>query len=309
MTDKANPGQAPENTPTLDVIMREGLEQFDVTTPNIPQGAPDINNPDAGLSAPVQQDDALPAAPAASPPAVDADLPLDQRYKNLQAAFTRTAQELADIKAKENSAQEAQRLDEARNLAASEFKSYAAERRAALLTEIDALDPDMDDFRVQVAKLQAGCDRDIMLAGQKVMSAAPSASAASRTDPPASGAPTFTREEILNYVREKVTSPEIGLAPDDKYFWMMCSQAPAQDAQGKKITLDEQIAWAAEQTKQYHAQIAPPDPAQIAAQVNASQPLTRGGGAPPLTPNQGTERDKPMSISEAVEEANNLRRL
>lgn len=320
MTEQAKAGQEPGNTPDLDVIMREGLEEFDVT-PSSPQDEPIINNDTSGLSISSPQQPATPAAPAASPapaaaPAPDA-IPLDQRYKELQAAFTKTSQELAEIKARERAAAETRQRDEARNLAATEFENYAAERRAKLLTEIDALDPDADDYRVQVATLQAKCDKDIFLAGQKITAAptTPAAGMPAAGDPPA---PAPTAEEIITYVREKITSPEIGLAADDKYFWLMCSHAPDKDAQGNKITLDEQIMWAAEQTKQYHAQIAPnpsggarpaPDPAQIAAQVNASQPLSRGAHPPATPPNQAPERDKPMSLSDAIDEANNLRRL
>jgi hypothetical protein len=321
MTEKATAGQEAENTPNLDVIMRDGLEQFDVIPPNNPQDEPGSNAAPLGLSEPSPSPKAPPAAPEASPAPNNAAAPpetgqtIEQRYKALEAAFTTKSQKLAELEAKINAERETHERAEAQNLAATEFETFAAERRATLLNEIDALDPDAEDYRVQVAKLQAKCDRDILLASQKVVTPAPRAAAASpnaAADTPA--APT--REEIIAYVRQKITTPEIGLAPDDRYFWMMCSQAPEAKPDGTKATLDDQIAWAAEQTKQYHAQIMPnppgappaPDPAQIAAQVNALQPLSRGG-APPAPNNQPTERDKPMSLSEAIEEANNLRRL
>jgi len=319
MTEKATAGQAAENTPNLDVIMRDGLEQFDVIPPNNPQDEPGSNDTPLGLSEPSSSPGAPPAAPEAPPAPNNAAAPpetgqtIEQRYKALEAAFTTKSQKLAELEAKINAEREKHERAEAQNLAAAEFETFAVERRATLLNEIDALDPDAEDYRVQVAKLQAKCDRDILMASQKIITTPPAAPA---SQPAAATAAEPTREEIISYIREKITSPENGLSADDKYFWMMCGQAPAKDQNGKELTYDEQIAWAVAQTKQYHAQIMPnppgappaPDPAQIAAQVNALQPLSRGG-APPAPNNQPTERDKPMSLSEAIEEANNLRRL
>lgn len=315
-----------QTTQDLDVIMKEGLQQFEITTEDN-AAAPDN---DKGASPDVNEEKKAAAAEAAAAAAKTAKRfkghdEAEQGYKDLQAKETRTAMENAELK-KQLAAQEAadkQKKDaetvaSATTNAAAKFEVFATERRTKLLDEIDALDPDAKDYRSKVAAAQARADRDILTAGQKVAAAAHISVEAPpvKKDPPATETkPTYTADQVTDYTRKVISDTKIGLEPDDVLFWNYAGKAPAKDEQGNALTLDQQIDWAVAQTKQYHSKINPQDPKQeiadaaktAAANQRNEMPLGRASsGAPAKT---DPDNDKPFSLGDAVEAANDQRRL
>jgi len=309
-----------QTTPDLDAIMQEGLQQFDVT-PEPPAAEPKDDkqpSPDATAKAP-----AAPAKDSSPAPAPDAKRFTDQEeaekgYRNLFAEFTRVSQknkELTGILTAQQQTEQQQKVEEK---ATQDFETFATERRTKLLDEIDALDPDSADYRKQVASAQARTDRDILQASMKYASIASLPTTPAITPAPAAPAPSGNEpstDQITAYVREAITAPEIGLAADDILFWNYAAQAPDKDVNGKSIPLDEQIRWAVEQTQSYHAKINPNDKSKeisdaaktAAANSRREMPIGRASsGAPP--PSAGDE-NTPVSLNDAIDSANNLRRL
>ncbi len=80
--------------------------------------------------------------------------------------------------------------------------------------------------------------------------------------------------------------------------------------------MDDQIRWAVEQTKQYASRILERNQSRIAAdanrraeeRTNQEMPLGRAGATGPGNQVQQAE-DKPVSLSDAIDYATNLRRL
>lgn len=315
-----------QTTPDLDVIMKEGLKQFDIPPEESKPTVEPISEAGTGPAAAVtkEKEDAAPA-PATTAAAETARFKshdeAEKGYKNLQSELTRVNQQNKELTgkltAKEQSDQ--QKLDI--ETATQEFETFATDLRTKLLNEIDALDPDDKDYRTKVAAAQARADRILATAGQKLTAAAKTPT----TPAPAAPAPNAekqtdnakpTAEQITAYVREKIVTPENGLDKDDVLFWTYAAQAPVKNEAGKDMTLDEQIQWSVEQTKQYHSAITPPidkskiiaDAAKIAAaNQKREMPLGGGGNAAPAR----TEGDDniQVSLSDAVDAANNLRRL
>jgi len=313
--------QTSQTTPDLDLIIKEGLTQFDMTDE---------------LSAAEPEDDSKEKGPAADQSAASADNAgaseikrftnhdeAEKGYKNLQAEYTRVTQHNKELTGKLTAQEQAEKQKQAEETVSAKFETFATERRTKLLDEIDALDPDAPDYRTQVAKAQARADKAILLAGRSFNTSAAQpatpveAVAAANPDREAAApdASVPDKEKVRNYVREKIAAPEIGgLDPDDTLFWMYASHAPVQDADGKNLSLDDQIQWAVEQTKTYHSKIIPRDPKQdidtAVQNANANQridmPLGRASsGAPPADPGKSA----PVSLSDAIDEANNRRRL
>jgi hypothetical protein len=311
-----------QTTPDLGAIMQEGLQQFDVT-PEPPAAEPKDDkqsSPDATAKAPTAA--VKDSSPAPTPDAkrfTDQD-EAEKGYRNLLAEFTRVSQknkELTGILTTQQQAEQQQKVEES---ATQSFEAFAIDRRTKLLDEIDALDPDAPDYRKQVASAQARTDRDILQASMKYASIAGLPTTPATTPAPAAPTPAPSgnepsTEQITAYVREAITAPEIGLAADDILFWNYAAQAPDKDVNGKSIPLDEQIRWAVEQTQSYHAKINPNDKTKeisaaastAAANSRKEMPLGRASsGAPP--PSTGDD-NTPVSLNDAIDSANNLRRL
>jgi len=183
----------------------------------------------------------------------------------------------------------------------------------------DALDPDDKDYRTKVAQAQARTDKDILTAGQKIAVAATITEAPLPPVKPAAATSADDQNRtgsVVEYTKKIIAAPEIGLDPDDVLFWIFAGQAPDRNAAGKNIPLDEQIKWAVDQTKQYHSKITPPidkkkeiaDAAVVAANnQQAEMPLSRTTARVPVT--DDAENNKPLSLSDAIDSANDLRRL
>lgn len=313
-----NANQQPDTpTPDLDLIMKDSLTQFDINPPDTGNPSPPTAAPTAAPAPPTMPDQQdivpAPAPPAQPPPAPDhPDTPrfksleeAEKGYKNLQAEFTRTTQRLKEFEGKENAQKQAEEEAAATQAVATAFEEFAVSRRVQLLDEIGALDPDAADYTQQVAKLQAKADKDIYLAGRQYAVKPPAASPPANPD-----APKVTPEQVQDYVRSYIAQPKIGIKADDSYFWLVCASAPATDAKGNKLTLDQQITWAVQQTKSYHSRFTPPAaPANaINNAQNLEQPLGRTGNQAPPAPGT-TQRKEPLSLSDAVDAAAQTRRL
>lgn len=326
---------AADHADDLDAIMREGLEQFDM-----PQGDE--------AAAPAQ---AAPAGPAdasgrpadkSQPPAGGDDdddaasyrfkthSEAEKGYKNLQSEHTRIAQENAELKRSLEAREREKTEAAAREQAETEFRTYAADQRLAMLDEIDALNPDDPEYKKQVAAIQAKTDLAIFTARQNAPLSAAQAKppvkpgAAPATEPgaataatPQAAAPAADKDAVVAYTREKITAPDIGLAADDPLFWTFALRAPKEDDSGNTLTLDDQISWAVEQTKNYHASIrtgADPQQAQQKAEAAAreraarEQPLGRSGAARP--PAEAAAGGQPAyGIADALADVREMRRI
>lgn len=297
--------------PDLDVIMKEGLQQFDVSAE--PEDAAPATVQDGG---PAAADAGTTAGNNATtdvtPFRFKSQDEAEKGYKHIQAENTRITErnkQLTEQIATRELDQQQQAQTEAVSL---ELEKAAQEMRMKLLDDIDALDPDDPAYRKQVAALQARADIAVARASSMFLPRAVTA-------PPPSPLPPVTDnstevEQLRVYTRDVIAAPEIGLDPADPLFWSFAAQAPATDAQGQDIPLDGQIQWAVEQTKNYHARLFQNDPARVAesASRSASQHALKGmpmgraaSGAPPVS----REQKEPLSLSDALDEAINLRRL
>lgn len=315
----ALPGADEQITPNLDVIMKEGLQQFDLTEDGEGFGAVPGDNtrpgPDAdrgGRNQVVASGDT--EIVTDPPPALrfTNHEEAEKGYKNLQGEHTRLAEENKALKTKID-AEETDRLRKtAEETADYDLVTFATTRRRTMLDEIDALDPDVPDYRDQVAGIQAKADRDIFKQSKTVI-AAPPAPARPQPQPAANTKPVDT-EQVISYVKDKITSVDIGLDKDDELFWLMTQQTPDKDQSGNTLTLDQQIQWAADQTINYRSRILGRDRNQQlddttrTAETNRRRdmPLGRHAADAPTT---GKGDDKPVSLADAVDSAKNMRRL
>lgn len=302
----------------LDVIMKDGLERFDL--PSSDEAAPD-----ARTQSPAD-DPTKPGPPAGEPPADETasfrfknHAEAEKGYLHVQQDFTRVSQENAELKKKLTAGEQAAATQAAEEAAAADFKAYAAAERKAALDAVNALDPDDPKYLEQVADIQA--DVDLKIARRRLAAPADVLPAQADTTPmpPASSAPDMQQpaadpspEAIREYAIQKISAPEIGLKPDDPLFWTYALRAPADDAQGQPLTVDDQIAWAVEKTLNYRASIAPAT-AQSDAEEDAAARAQRDQGlgrAATGSPGQGKpSQEAAYSLSDALAAAENMRRL
>lgn len=313
--------------PDLETIMKEGLQQFDIPPEQKPTESAAASQ---SAAAPVKKEDAdtkeMPPEKKVEPPPAQAEAKrftsheeAEKGYKNLQSEFTRVTTELKETKGKLTAQELAEKQSKVVEAATLEFEKFATDRRTKLLDEIDALDPDDKDYRTKVAQAQARTDKDILTAGQKIAVAATITEAPLPPVKPAAATSADDQNRtgsVVEYTKKIIAAPEIGLDPDDVLFWIFAGQAPDRNAAGKNIPLDEQIKWAVDQTKQYHSKITPPidkkkeiaDAAVVAANnQQAEMPLSRTTARVPVT--DDAENNKPLSLSDAIDSANDLRRL
>ncbi|MEN6421316.1 MAG: hypothetical protein ABFD76_05155 [Smithella sp.] len=317
--DKGIKPEEQQTTTDLDVIIKDNLRQFDIEQPDIPG-----NTPPAVPAAPPEDKKKTDQPPAEPPKRRFADHDkAEEGYAHVQAQNTRLAQENSDLKKKLGKYQD----DETQAQAQSDLKEYedlCALRRNKLLEDISALDPDSSDYNFQVAKLQAGADRDIMEEGQKRLSK-PSTPQPPKEEAPLPPAapdqpvpPETNDDKVRDYAVSVITKPEIGLKADDPLFWTFAAQAPTHDDQGTRLSIDEQIAWAVEQRNKTLTPYLPPkDPqkeindaaAAAGAHQAAEQPLGRGGGQRTVPDNSGAAADQKFSLADAIDSGLERRRL
>jgi hypothetical protein len=241
----------------------------------------------------------------------------EKGYKELQGRTTKAEQRAKAVEEELNRVKNAERIKAEAAATRATIIDYAATRRAKALEEIDALDPDDADYRKKAATCLSQADIDIYEHYQTHgRSEAPSPTAVDTTagdEPPAADA-----ENVTKYVQEKIIAE--GFEATDPLFWQYAGHAPITDEKGRPITLDAQIQWAVSQTKQYHENIRTKlkaeDEIRVAEEVRKKQaadlPLGRGTSAGAKGADKGpaaAQEDKPVSLSDAVEFAQDRRRL
>lgn len=326
-----NPVKNAADTPVtdLDAIMKDGLEQF-----HIPVEGNDDLPPGS------TPDDAAPGSSSAAPnptgdPAADHEPPAfrftsheeaERGYKELQRQMTAMAEEKKSLMSQLSEKAEADARAAAEEAGNQEFLEFATQRRAQVLKEIEAMDPDKPEYSDEVAAAYARADLDIFRKSQafsETFSAAPPApqnpAADNDTNSQHQAAPSdlpTDATQIRDYVNTFISSEEIGLEKDDPLFWTYASQAPEKDESGQPLPLESQIQWAVEQTRLYSSRVlqrnqaAVADSAQRRAEAHSRQemPLGRAGATAPGVRTQPAA-DAPVSLSDAVEAAKELRRL
>ena len=316
MTDKNLNTNDQQTTQDLDVIIKDGLQQFDIdAAPAAPDDAP--SSPAPAVEKKTEEPEPDPNKKKYRFKSQDE---AENGYTHVQGEKTRLELKVKELEKELGKKQEVEN-QQATDKAMQDFEALAAFRRAKLLADIKELDPDNPQYENNVAKLQAKADADILTQSQKVfVQPAPPPPAATKPTPGSTASPapsdTETNEsKVVKYTESVITKPEIGLAPDDKYFWFCASQAPKEDDKGNPLTLDQQIQWAVDQTKQYHSQINPQidpqkkidDAAAAAHEIqNQELPLGRAATSAPIP---GAAENKQISLSDAIDSANNLRRL
>lgn len=308
-----------QTTTDLDVIIKDNLRQFDIEQPDIPDNTP------PAVPAPPPEDKKKTEEPPAAPPKrrfADHDK-AEEGYAHAHAQNTRLAQENSDLKKQLGKYQ----TDESRIKAQSDMQEYedlVFLRRSKMLDDIDALDPEMPNYKTEVAKLQAKADREIIEEGQKRFSKPSSAPQPPQEEAPVPPAapdqpvpPDPDNDKVREYAVSVITKPEIGLKADDPLFWTYASQAPTHDDQGKQLSIDEQIVWAVEQRNKTLTPYLPKkDPqkeiedaaAAAGAHQAAEQPLGRGGSQRTVPDNSGGA-DQKFSLADAIDSGLERRRL
>ena len=241
---------------------------------------------------------------------------------------------LAEAEVRERRAAEATTAAERQTAVDIAVEAYATERRAAALKEIGALDPDDPEHDAKVAAIWGKVDGAVLRFNRNpvgkdgkpigraevgsvkaegettptAIPAPPAAPAAAPVKPAAAEtAPDAAAEkrktDVINYIDGKARAA--GIKPEsDELWWGVSRSTPAEDAQGQKLTIDQQIDWAINRYNERMAEIT------ATARQRSELPLGGGGHIPggpgggPAAPAEG-----PASLDAAISKANEARRL
>jgi hypothetical protein len=238
-------------------------------------------------------------------------------YKNLQGEKTRLEQRIKSLESEnaefKKSATAGQiQTDLAK--ADEEIEQFEIAKNKEALAAINKLDPDDPDHEGKVAAIWAKANREVRkFENQKLGSIETRVAAAENTT-----AEAKTREEeieaVRTHIREVISSEEHGLEQDDPVFWYFASRAPAQDEQGEKMSLDEQIGWALENTKNHYAKIRGTihKEQEVAAAARGREhqeknlPLSRSAATRSASK---AEDARPVSLDDALKEVRESRRI
>lgn len=335
-----------QTTSVLDQALKDGQSTFDGQTP--PDGAavplaPGNTDPDEGKEEKARAE--AEAAKAAgkkdgegAPENKEGDTPpgtaprfktheeAERGYRELQGKTTKAEQRAKDLAEELDRIKNADRLRAEAEAEREKVIDYAAERRAQALEAIDELDPEKPDYRKEAAKILSKADIDIYEHYQQRGTKPPAdegAAAEKGTGDQAAAAGAAAgqdpeMEKVVGFIQEKIAGE--GLEKDDPLFWQYAGQAPITDKQGRPTKLEDQIRWAVEQTKQYHERIqakrTKEEEDRAAEETRRRQsaeiPLgrgTAGAGAPAAGGKPAAEEAKPLSLSDAIDLAQERRRL
>jgi hypothetical protein len=242
----------------------------------------------------------------------------EKGYRELQGKATKAEQRAKAVEDELNRVKNAEKIAAEKVAARATIIDFAATRRAQALEEIDGLDPEDKEYRKKAATLLSQADIDIYDHYQTHGRTAQPAAPATPETVAVEGSAPVEVEKVTKYVQEQLVAE--GFDANDPLFWQYAGDAPINDEKGKPITLDMQIKWAVSQTKQYHdnirTKLKSEDEARVTEEVRKKQaadlPLGRGtpgGGGTSAGKGAKAEEENPVSLSDAIDFAQDRRRL
>jgi hypothetical protein len=277
------------------------------------------------------------SAPPESKPRFKDHAAAEEGYRNLQGQTTKAQQELADarkrlaeIEAQQAAQRDQQSAGERQALIDQAIDEYEIERNEKAMKDIEALDTDDPEHQKKVARIWAACHKDVRKfvaapvdkdgkplevgsrksevgsAEEKQIppegvesSAADSNARSARTSPKAGGK---TADQIREEIDGKVRAA--GIDPDDELWVGVALTTPEKDADGKSMSVDQQIEWTINRYNEKRA-------AMLArVRQEAGLPLGEGGGGPPAEKGGGGNPPAgPIGLGDAIARANDRRRL
>jgi hypothetical protein len=323
----------------LDVIVKEGLDIFDPGAPG--EGVTAVSGPATDRKV---EDDATKAkADADAKVKADADAKAkadaeveaakaagfrftshgeaERGYKESQKVITSLSEKTKTLEQENLGLKNAEQRKKDTAAAGQAFEEFATTRNVQALNEIDKLDPDDKDYRKNVAAAWARANRDIReYVAPAPAAPAPAPAAAAPAGPAASPDPAQVQkdlDEIKNYAGSIISKPENGgFDPNDILFWSIASQAPSVNEKGEPIPLDDQIKWALNQTNKYLSSkgkgMSEADriaEANRKAEDRARTEMPLGRSASERSAAVRDDEDRPLSLSDAVTQTLEMRRL
>lgn len=249
----------------------------------------------------------------------------EDSYRNLQAKTTRVEQENAELRKKVVELEQADQVKAEMEKAEAEYEEYAANEYEKALTQIDELDADAEDYQKQVARIFAR--RDLAIKNYEREHGIQTESEASSAESEGPSAETTKGPEISDDDDDQTTVKKLlefrdaeatraGIDPTDKHFLLECRNTPSIDEKGKQIPFKDQVQWAIDETKKYHAaqeqaiHNAQRQKNERKAQEEQAQHLPMGRSSTPIKNESGKEKEtKPVSLDDALESAKELRTL
>lgn len=318
---------ADDNVNDIEEMIAAGLERFDGESgviENKPEtrdaakaGAMDTENAnkaeadkaaaekvEADLLAKAATDDAAQASRAAAEKAA-ADKAAADKAEAEKASAEKAAADKAEVdkalseKASADKA-EADKAVETDDARFSAYENFVADRHQKFLEEIEAIDPDDDDYIKKVSRATARRDRDV----RKY-----EIGKSSGTDPQAGRTPQAGRllyqEQPTKEMSDKwaviaKTAKEEGIDPENPYFMAACKESPAVDSSGSPIPFDDQVKWAVSRAKVVYQALHPKDTSAAAESRQLFElPLGPGGGRSDGNRNDSGKK-APVTLDDAL---------
>ncbi len=243
----------------------------------------------------------------------------EEGYRNLQAKHTKAEQELARYKEAERKKREADTRAEQGKAFADQVREFSKEKNAEALQKIDDLDPDdFDDdaaYNARVAEIWADKDSEVAA----FMHAPPAAerpsgeeAPAGEGEAPAGGEDAAGAQATWDDVVATAQAQDQGFDTQDPAFISYCRMAPKEGEDGKELPFEDQVAWAVNQTKDYHQRLVRGTAAERSeGHQRRNAPMGRGGSPPggPAGGTGGKGAPQPVSLDDAVSGALESRRL
>jgi hypothetical protein len=187
----------------------------------------------------------------------------EKHYKNLQRTLQKKDDEIRAREERIRQFEAEKELQEKIQEADKSYREFLTERMKQTTDAIDELDPDEEGYDERVAQLRAEELADIRAyERQHPEIFGPISIKPATTEEPPSAEPAGTAEGGIPEVPETVEeafqirdriAKESEIDPEDPVFLGMCSKAPSTDEAGKPISFRDQVKWAIDQTKNYHA--------------------------------------------------------
>jgi len=187
----------------------------------------------------------------------------EEGYRNLQGEKTKVEQENAALRKRITDLETAEKRKAELEKAETEAEDFATDCYEKALLAIDELDADADDYQKQVAKIFAKRDGDIRRfeREQGVSTTPDETTSPAESRQPDGGQETFevSEDDDAETQAKKVVvyrdnkAKEAGIEPEDEHFLLVCRSTPNVDAEGKELTIPEQVQWAIDETIKYHS--------------------------------------------------------
>ena len=322
---------APEEPSGITDAIEAGMERFGEGHP-AEAAVWDEGEEEGGEAAAAGEGAAGEGAPsAAEPPAAggEAAAPKEGRfesqdaaeegYRNLQAKHTKAEQELARYREAERKRQEEAARAEQGKAFADQVREFSKEKNAEALQKIDDLDPDdFDDdaaYNARVAEIWADKDSEVA-AFMHTRPAAGESPAGEETpagtgEAPAGEEASAGAQTTWDDVVATAQAQDQGFDTQDPAFISYCRMAPKEGEDGKELPFEDQVAWAVNQTKDYHQRLVRGTAAERSeGHQRRNAPLGRGGSPPGGRGGAGGQgAPRPVSLDDAVTGALESRRL